>query len=146
MATGTWWVIGFFAAEPESLSQDINGEPPTGVQYLQGTSAQAQKAAGIAVNGKAFGPYATKAAAQAAVKAGKVTGDKTAGGALITGAAIPGVANIGAFFDRLGQAATWIRVVEIILGGALILAGVAKLMSGTAAGEAAGTALKVAAL
>jgi hypothetical protein len=69
-------------------------------------------------------------------------------GAAVTGAAnsIPGLANIGAFFDRLGQAATWIRVAEIILGGALILAGVAKLISGTAAGQAAGTALKAAAL
>lgn len=63
---------------------------------------------------------------------------------------LPGLANIGAFFDKLGEANTWIRVAEILLGAALILTGVAKLLSGTsvgqAAGQAAGTAAKGAAL
>jgi hypothetical protein len=45
--------------------------------------------------------------------------------------------NIGAFFDKLSQASTWLRIGEFILGAALVIVGVAKLASGTAAGKAA---------
>lgn len=144
MATGNWWVIGFFAAEPESLTEDINGEPPTSTEYIQGTAAQAAKDASLAVNGKAFGPYSSKAAAQAAVKAGKVTGDQPTGGALISGAAIPGLTDIANFFDKLGEANTWVRVGEVVLGLVLIAAGIAKITHAvpvaTEVAKAAGTA------
>jgi hypothetical protein len=59
---------------------------------------------------------------------------------------LAGLANIGAFFDKLGEASTWIRVAEVLLGAALILTGVAKLISGTPVGKIAGTAAKAAVL
>lgn len=45
--------------------------------------------------------------------------------------------NIAGFFDRLGQASTWLRIGEFLLGAALVIVGTAKLASGTAAGRAA---------
>lgn len=54
--------------------------------------------------------------------------------------------NIAVFFDKLGQANTWLRIGEFLLGAGLVIAGIAKLASGTAAGKAAGKALKAAAL
>lgn len=54
--------------------------------------------------------------------------------------------NIGAFFDKLSEASTWLRIGEFLLGAALVVVGVAKLASGTAAGRAAGKVAKVAAL
>lgn len=44
---------------------------------------------------------------------------------------------LGDFLRRLGEANTWIRVAEVILGLGLIIVGLAKLASGTAAGKAA---------
>lgn len=45
---------------------------------------------------------------------------------------IPGVAQIGDFFDRLSQGNTWIRVGEVILGIFLIMSGVMKLSGASA--------------
>jgi hypothetical protein len=71
-----------------------------------------------------------QAAGQAASAAGKLTG----------------MAAIGDFFQRLGQASTWVRVGEVILGFALIIVGLAKLAEGTPLGHAALKAGKAAAL
>jgi hypothetical protein len=38
-----------------------------------------------------------------------------------------GLADIGKFFARLGQRATWVRIVKVIAGGILIIAGLARL-------------------
>lgn len=75
--------------------------------------------------------FTSKAAAQAAY-AGST-------GVLGTGnLPVPsGLAAVGDFFNKLGQAGTWIRVAEVFLGLALIIAGVAKLASGTPIGAAA---------
>ena len=57
-----------------------------------------------------------------------------------------GLSAIGDFFSKLGQANTWIRVAEVLLGLGLIIVGMAKLGSGTAAGKAALKAGKAAAI
>jgi len=57
-----------------------------------------------------------------------------------------GLASIGAFFDKLSEANTWIRVGEVLLGLALIIVGTAKLFANTSVGKAATKAGKVAAL
>lgn len=52
------------------------------------------------------------------------------------------LSNVSDFFSRLSQANTWIRIAEFVLGGALILVGVAHLAKGTEAGKAAAKAVK----
>ena len=59
---------------------------------------------------------------------------------------IPGVKSIGDFFGRLAEGNTWIRVAEAVLGLGLVIVGLAKLASGTAAGRAALKAGKAAAI
>lgn len=113
-----WWVIGFFAAEPESIGEDINGEPPTGTQIMQGTQAQANAAALLAVNGKAFGPYNSKALAQAAINAGGLKGDKSPAGNALSSLGSGFSLDLGPWLLRIG---------EIVLGLVLIGVGVAKL-------------------
>ena len=54
--------------------------------------------------------------------------------------------NIGAFFDKLSEASTWLRIGEFLLGAALVVVGISKLASGTAAGRAAAKVAKAAAL
>jgi hypothetical protein len=54
--------------------------------------------------------------------------------------------NIAAFFDKLSQASTWLRIAEFLLGAGLIIVGLAKLTAGTPVGKAAGNAAKAAAL
>ena len=41
--------------------------------------------------------------------------------------AIPGLSPIGDFFGELGQANTWIRVAKVIVGGALLVIGIAHI-------------------
>jgi hypothetical protein len=145
MATGSWWVIAY--------TQEAG---PITYQYFQGTQAQAQAQANLAVEQlggtNLSGPYATKAAAQAAVKAGKVNKGTSVGQnpnpgtttGINLGNAIPGLTDIANFFDRLGEANTWIRVGEVILGLVLIAAGIAKITHAvpiaTDVAKAAGTA------
>lgn len=102
------------------------------------------------------GPFADQAAAQkwadsynknpANPKAGSgltpgtgvVVGDKPPPG---TGGLLTGINAIGDFFQRLGQANTWIRVGEVVLGVALLSVGFAKITGTTPIVE---TALKTA--
>jgi hypothetical protein len=56
------------------------------------------------------------------------------------------LSNIADFFSRLTQANTWLRLAEFVLGGALILVGVAHMAKGTPAGTAAAKAVKTAGL
>lgn len=41
---------------------------------------------------------------------------------------LSGIAAIGAFFNKLGQAALWLRIAEVALGLALVAVGVAKIV------------------
>lgn len=79
------------------------------------------------------GPFASRAIAQAKIPSGAHTGPYTpqfAGQAKPQAPSVPsltGVAAIGDFFSRLGNANTWIRAVKVIAGGALIIIGVSHM-------------------
>jgi hypothetical protein len=60
--------------------------------------------------------------------------------------ALSGLDAIGNFFSQLGQANTWIRVAEFVIGAGLIIVSIAKLSSGTAVGKAAVSVGKAAAI
>lgn len=55
----------------------------------------------------------------------KSTGPAAAAAGSLPG--LSGVAAIGDFFNRLGQASTWIRVGEVVLGLILLAVGIAKI-------------------
>lgn len=55
-----------------------------------------------------------------------------------------GLEAIGRFFAGLGQASTWLRVAEVLLGAGIIIVAAAKLASGTSVGQAAQKAGKAA--
>ena len=111
-----WWLIAYL---------------PLGSAYtyevFQGTQAQAQAKASLAVNGKVLGPYPSQAAAVAAEKTQPTNPNATPVINLPSVPGIAGVQQIGTFFGSLGQANTWIRVGEVILGLILIAVGVARL-------------------
>jgi len=68
------------------------------------------------------------------------------GGAGLVSNPLDFLRNIAAFFDKLGQASTWLRIGEFIIGAGLIIVGLARLASGTAVGKAAVRAGKAAAI
>jgi len=128
-------------------------------QVTEGSALDQELSAGdtVTLYGKKWQPYMvgsfpTLAAAKAAsppsglsyakVLIGAATSGAV-GGATGLGAASPQLpANpldylkpIGTFFNSLGQAHTWIRVAEFLIGGALILVTLDKLLSGTTAGK-----------
>lgn len=73
----------------------------------------------------------------------------TSGAALnqtITSSPLDWLSTIGDFFSRLGQANTWLRIGEFLLGGALIVVGVAHMASETPMGRAAAGLAKKAAI
>ena len=82
--------------------------------------------------------FSSKAAAQNAYQ-----GEQ---GVLGSGNLPSGLDAIGDFFNKLGQAGTWIRVAEVLLGLGLLIVGISKLASGTPIGNAAATAGKAAAI
>jgi hypothetical protein len=63
-----------------------------------------------------------------------------------TGVSLTGLAAIGDFFGRLTEGATWIRVLELVLGVGLVMVGLAHAAAGTPAGRAAKHVAAVAAL
>jgi hypothetical protein len=65
--------------------------------------------------------------------------------ATAVGNAATGINAIGDFFQRLTQAGTWVRAAEVLIGAALLLAGLNHVL-GNPAGKAAKTAAKGAAL
>lgn len=50
---------------------------------------------------------------------------------------LAGLSSIGDFFGRLTEGATWIRVLEMLLGVGLVMVGLAHAASGTPAGRTA---------
>lgn len=115
MATGQWWVVN-------QISR------PGGPRGPQQTSYVIVQAAARPINTVA-GPYATKAKAQAWQTSANTAGNSpgsAAGGTVNAAANATGLTAIGDFFSRLGQANTWIRVAEVLLGLVLLAVGVAR--------------------
>jgi hypothetical protein len=103
-------------------------------------------AAGLIASGWA-GPF-TWAQAKAQVASNPSTAVKAPVAAVgqAGASAASGVSGVTDFLTRLTQGNTWIRVAEVLLGLGLIIVGLAKLASGTAAGRAAVKAGKAAAI
>lgn len=76
-----------------------------------------------------LGPYGTQTAAAAYANSPTTspTGTTTSGNADNIPNPLAGLAAIGAFFTSLGEANTWIRVAKVVIGGALVLIGLAHL-------------------
>jgi len=99
------------------------------------------------------GPYATEAQANAAIPAiqkanaapGEVSQIAQGSGPLAAAASAAGtigdpldyLADVGDFFHRLTEAATWERAGEILVGVIILYIGIKSLSEGTAAGNAA---------
>lgn len=109
-----WWVVAEGTAGQiiGDIAHDLqSGGGPAGVGSFFTVKQSAAKPSGAAA-----GPFATQAQAQA--KADALNGD-------VTTATQPNASNlggVGAFFGRLSQASTWIRVGEVVIG--LILVGI----------------------
>lgn len=76
------------------------------------------------------GPYATQAAAQQALAtgvAGPGTSTATSSGTDTQGPNVSGLTAIGQFFTHLGEANTWVRVAEVLVGLILITTGFARI-------------------
>jgi hypothetical protein len=139
-----WWVIEQFYPD---------GSAKFGVSQFTTTPAPPD-------NQVVYGTWPTKAAAEAAIsdgsfrnaphvyRGGNVSGSGGhggPGGINIPGNQAPGnpvpavssLLGISNFFHALTEKSTWIRIVEVVLGGALLIIALAKLASGTPAGKAA---------
>jgi hypothetical protein len=116
MAAAQWWVVN-------QISR------PGGARGSQQTNYVIKQAAARPVNTVA-GPYATKADAQAWQTSANTAGNSPGsaiGGVTNAAANATGLTAIGDFFSRLGQANTWIRAGEVVLGLVLLAVGVARL-------------------
>lgn len=128
---GSWWVV----AIPGQLAV-LQATDPNRLADFRAMKAQRPTQ-------QAWGPYGTKAAAEAELanlkkhppKNVQVEPPKPP-----LSNPLQGVQAIGDFFQRLSQASTWIRVAEVVLGAALIIVGLAHI---TQAGKLARQAAKV---
>jgi hypothetical protein len=106
-------------------------------QYQVAEASTAAEAAKLSGEGYK-GPYATQALAQQA--AAKATATATS-----TEVSLPnpltGVDAIGAFFNKLGDASTWIRVGKVVIGALLLVVGLVHITG--VEGAAANIARKV---
>lgn len=87
-------------------------------------------------------------AAASSLNTNTMTGE-TSGSSTTSTNPLDWLSTIGGFFSDLGEANTWLRIGEFVLGAGLIYVGLSHLMAGTAAGTAlkkAGSAVKVGAL
>jgi hypothetical protein len=81
-----------------------------------------------------FGPYKTKAAALAAAATGPPPSSKLVDSRGLTdnSSAKPGqslnvVPGVSDFFSRLGDRATWVRILKVTVGAIMIIAGLVRL-------------------
>lgn len=89
-------------------------------QYQVVEAANAADAARLTAEGYK-GPYPTKAAAQAEAAAQTKTATSTE--VSTPDVSLPGLSQVGDFFQRLTQGNTWIRVAKVIVGGMLLIVG-----------------------
>jgi hypothetical protein len=148
----TWWVVGpppersgpgqvvqvaNGSAEYNALlnfqTLTIHGHVVTRYYGPFASEADAKKAhpvAGLAWIGTLIGAAAGAGGAAAGGNGAQVpqaaAGGSAAGGAA-GDAAASGINAIGDFFNRLSQANTWLRVVKVVVGGALLLEGILRM-------------------
>jgi hypothetical protein len=129
-----WWVIAY-----------TNEATAPTYDYFYGTQAAAKAKAATAVEVTTqpaiSGPFATEAQAKAAVASGSAktpavtVNPLTANGVSITNP-LDYLEDVGDFFHRLTEAATWERVGEVAVGVLLLYIGVKALTQNTAVGTA----------
>lgn len=128
MASAQWWVVN---------------QPSVGPRQAMITDYAVVQSATRPANTVA-GPYATRTLAAAWQTSADTAGNSpgsAAGGAVNAALNATGINAIGGFFTALGQAATWIRVAKVIIGGTLLIVGLVHITG--AAGAAADAARKV---
>lgn len=133
-----WWVISF---------NPLGGKAT--YHYFQGTKAQAQTLANEAVDGSVTGPFATKAAAQAAVKSGKLTppsGPQPVNIHNPLSAITDWASALTTVLKDLTERNTWVRILKIVLGGVVIIVGVLHISEVKDLGKTIGKVGEVAAL
>lgn len=123
-----WW----------ALAED-NGQ----FTYFQATTAQAQARSKLTITyggeQALYGPYTTKADAQAAVASGQDKPQQTGNPNPPVSNPLDFLGNIANAFGDLTQANTWVRLAKIVVGGALVIAGVIHLSgAGNAVKDVAG--------
>lgn len=130
-STQPWWVVWY-----EPLGSRAPGTASS--LYLIIQAAKKSDITADSVGGAAItsvdGPFETQADAQADAGKGPVPGRgkktnvQASGGADVKFPNITfGLRDIGKFFSELGQANTWIRAGEVVLGLILIAVGVARI-------------------
>jgi len=140
--TTQWYVV-----EPTAnIGKNLSGAKV--LSAVVGSPLQTALDAGQASGGlsRVEGPYQTEV--QAAVELANLTSTSAAGGIAgtspgVLGGIVQGIKSpltglnaVGDFFQRLSQAATWLRILEVVLGVSLIAIGIAK-MSGISPGKVA---------
>jgi hypothetical protein len=153
MATNTWFVM-----IPPSYASKSTAEKELvdfRVQYAAGTQAWNDANAGKILSAsesgegqqlvKWQGPFATEAEAQTAQNPQQQSlnpvNDATNAAENATGAlGIP--ASIGNFFGDLTQPNLWIRVLKIVLGGALVIVGIIHMTGGADSAGVTGTLVR----
>lgn len=130
--TNGWWVIAY-----------TNEATTPTYDYYYGSQAGAKAKAATAVEVTTqpaiTGPFATEAQAKASVASGQAsTPAVTANPLTANGVSITNPLNdIGDFFHRLTEAATWERVGEVAVGVILLYIGVKALTQDTAVAKSA---------
>lgn len=156
--TNTWFVM-----IPPGYAKASDGEKELvdfRVQYPAGSQAWADANAGRILSPsesgegqqlvKWKGPFATEAEAKTAQNPQQQSpnplNDVTNAAENAASGPLTGLAAIGGFFSKLGQANTWLRVAEVLLGAGIIIVALARLAGDTPAGRAALKAGKAAAI
>jgi hypothetical protein len=155
--TNTWFVMippGYASAsDAEKELVDFRVQYPAGSQAWADANAGRILSASESGYGQQLvrwkGPFATEAEARTAQNSQQQSpnplNDLTNAAQNATGP-LTGLAAIGDFFTKLGNANTWLRVAEVLLGAGIIIVALAKLAGDTPAGRAAVKAGKAAAI
>jgi hypothetical protein len=148
----------YFVLVPKASEMNVSGTVPDAfiVSVAQGSPVDKQLTGNytgkVTVGGKSgylrAGPYTSRADAQAYLKVGAKDASTPIpgvsikpGGGVTVHNPLTGLDAIGAFFNTLTQSNTWVRVAKVIVGGALLIAGIAHITG--ASGQIMDVARKV---